>query len=142
MRYYHALFENDTLARRLILAHYTAMIDRNTLERWLNDGAHALRSMFSLAQQYRYSGATREDFAAGNAVARNAIEKSGQLPQEIMDGTRRSRFAPPLMRRTTSGRAEVDKVEADEAEVDEGDVEDSTASADDDAPDEPDEASA
>jgi len=26
--------------------------------RWLNDGAHALRSLFSLAQQYRYSGTT------------------------------------------------------------------------------------
>jgi integrating conjugative element protein (TIGR03761 family) len=89
----------DDLARKLILAHHTALIDRSTLERWLNEGAHALRSLFSLAQQYRYSGATRDDFAAKNAVARAAIEKFGELPQDVLEGTRRSRFAPPVVRR-------------------------------------------
>jgi hypothetical protein len=49
--------------------HHTALIDRST-GRWLNEGAHALRSLFSLAQQYRYSGCTRDDFAAKNAAAR------------------------------------------------------------------------
>ncbi|MEB3733776.1 TIGR03761 family integrating conjugative element protein [Halopseudomonas pachastrellae] len=66
----YLLADYDELARRLILAHHTALIDRSTLERWLNDGAHALRSLFSLAQQYRYSGTCRDDFAANNAVAR------------------------------------------------------------------------
>jgi hypothetical protein len=94
------LADYDDLARRLILAHHTALIDRSTLERWLNDGAHALRSLFSLAQQYKYSGAQRDDFAANNAVARNAREKYGELPQDVLEGTRRSRFAPPPMRRT------------------------------------------
>lgn len=82
-----------------ILAHHTALIDRGTLERWLNDGAHALRSLFSLAQQYRYAGATRDDFASKNAVARAALEKFGELPQDVLEGTRRSRFAPPIARR-------------------------------------------
>ncbi|MCR3782986.1 TIGR03761 family integrating conjugative element protein, partial [Pseudomonas aeruginosa] len=59
----YLLADYDDLARKLILAHHTALIDRSTLERWLNDGAHALRSLFSLAQQYRYSGTTRDDFA-------------------------------------------------------------------------------
>ena len=71
------------------------------MERWLNDGAHALRSLFSLAQQYRYSGTTRDDFAAKNAAARAALEKFGELPQDVLEGTRRSRFAPPIARRTT-----------------------------------------
>ena len=66
----YLLADYDDLARKLILAHHTALIDRSTLERWLNDGAHALRSLFSLAQQYRYSGTTRDDFAAKNAAAR------------------------------------------------------------------------
>jgi hypothetical protein len=100
------LADYDELARRLILTHHTAMIDRNTLERWLDKGAHALRSLFSLAQHYRYSGATREDFRVMNAVARAAIEKFGELPQEVMDGTRRSPFAPPLARHPASGRGE------------------------------------
>jgi integrating conjugative element protein (TIGR03761 family) len=96
----YLLADYDDLARRLILAHHTALIDRSTMERWLNDGAHALRSLFSLAQQYKYSGAQRDDFAANNAVARAAREKYGELPQDVLEGTHRSRFAPPLVRRT------------------------------------------
>lgn len=96
----YLLADYDDLARRLILAHHTAMIDRRTLERWLNDGAHALRSLFSLAQQYRYSGTQRDDFAANNAAARAAREKFGELPQDVLEGTRRSRFAPPIARRS------------------------------------------
>lgn len=96
----YLLADYDDLARRLILAHHTALIDRGMMERWLNDGAHALRSLFSLAQQYKYSGAQRNDFAANNAVARAAREKFGELPQDVLEGTRRSRFAPPLPHRT------------------------------------------
>jgi integrating conjugative element protein (TIGR03761 family) len=104
----YLLAEYDDLARKLILAHHTALIDRSTLERWLNEGAHALRGLFSVAQQYRYSGATRDDFAAKNAVAHAAIEKFGELPQEIIDGTRRSRFAPPVARRGPRKDAEAE----------------------------------
>ncbi|CAB3648375.1 PFL_4669 family integrating conjugative element protein [Achromobacter pestifer] len=96
----YLLADYDDLARKLILAHHTALIDRSTLERWLNEGAHALRSLFSLAQQYRYSGASRDDFAAKNAVARAALEKYGELPQEVLEGTLRSRYAPPIARRS------------------------------------------
>ena len=96
----YLLADYDDLSRRLILAHHTALIDRSTLERWLNEGAHALRSLFSLAQQYRYSGTQRDDFAGMNAAARAAVEKFGELPQEVLEGTRRSRFAPPLIRRS------------------------------------------
>ncbi len=95
----YLLADYDEIARKLILAHHTALIDRSTLERWLNEGAHALRSLFSLAQQYRYSGTQRDDFAANNAAARQALEKFGALPQDVLAGIRRSRFAPPLLRR-------------------------------------------
>ncbi|EPB9494579.1 TPA: TIGR03761 family integrating conjugative element protein [Pseudomonas aeruginosa] len=96
----YLLADYDELARRLILAHHTALIDRSTLERWLGEGAHSLRSLFSLAQQYRYSGTQRDDFAANNAAARAAIEKFGEVPQDILEGVRRSRFAPPIIRRS------------------------------------------
>lgn len=131
----YLLADYDDLARRLILAHHTALIDRHTLERWLDEGAHALRSLFSLAQQYRYSGATREDFAAGNAVARTAVEKFGALPQEIIDGSRRSPFAPPIARRPASGRVADDPAEtAGEADAASLDAPDEGADAPDGAP--------
>jgi len=96
----YLLADYDEIARRLILAHHTALIDRTTMERWLDEGAHLLRSTFALAQRYRYSGATRDDFAANNAVAREARAKYGELPQDVLEGTRRSRFAPPIIRRS------------------------------------------
>lgn len=104
----YLLADYDDLARKLILAHHTALIDRSTLERWLNEGAHALRSLFSLAQQYRYSGTQRDDFAANNGAARAALEKYGPLPQDVLEGTRRSRFAPPLLRRTPQNTTQRD----------------------------------
>lgn len=96
----YLLADYDDLARRLILAHHTALIDRSTMERWLNEGAHGLRSLFALSQQYRYSGTQRDDFAANNAAARAALERFGPLPQDVLEGTRRSRFAPPIVRRS------------------------------------------
>lgn len=107
----YLLADYDDLARKLILAHHTALIDRGTLERWLNEGAHALRSLFSLAQQYRYSGCSRDDFAANNAAARAALEKFGPPPQDVLEGTLRSRFAPPIARRSQQQRADTDSGE-------------------------------
>lgn len=104
----YRLIEFDNLARRLLLAHHTALIDRQAMTDWITEGAHTLRSLFALAQQYHYSGACREDFIANNAVAHAAREKYGDLPPEIMDGTRRSAFAPPLAR---TGPPELDTTE-------------------------------
>ncbi|AEA68248.1 MULTISPECIES: PFL_4669 family integrating conjugative element protein [Pseudomonas] len=122
----YLLAEYDDLARRLILAHHTALIDRSTLERWLNTGAHALRSLFSLAQQYKYSGVQRDDYVASNAVALKARERFGEVPLDVLDGTRRSRFAPPMTRRSKLQHPQTDE---DVAEA----TAESTAAADDDA---------
>ncbi|RUS67780.1 hypothetical protein CUZ56_00257 [Saezia sanguinis] len=93
------LAEFDEITRQLVLAHHTALIDRNTLDRYLDHCSHHLRSLFTLVQRYRDSQVTREDFAAGNTAASTAIEKFGEIPADILNGTRRSRFAPPIYRR-------------------------------------------
>ncbi|MBV2205770.1 MAG: TIGR03761 family integrating conjugative element protein [Pseudomonas sp.] len=113
----YLLADYDDLARKLILAHHTALIDRSTLERWLNEGAHALRSLFSLSQRYRYSGCSRDDFAANNAAARVATEKLGELPQDVLEGTRRSRYAPPIVRRSALAASARHGVDDDELPV-------------------------
>lgn len=100
----YLLAEFDDLVRNLILAHHTALIDRHTQEHWLEDSSHAMRSLLSLPQHYRYSGACRDDFAAKNAVARAALEKYGELPQDVLEGTRRSRYAPPILRPSAAAR--------------------------------------
>src|SRR5690606_29104096 len=97
----YLLAEYDEVVRKLILAHHTALIDRHTLDIWLEEGAHLLRSLFTAAQQYQYSGTVRDDFAAQNAAARAALEKYGPLPQDVLQGSRRSRCAAPRGRRRT-----------------------------------------
>lgn len=124
----YLLANYDELARKLILAHHAALIDRGTLDSGLTEGAHALRSLFSLAQHYRYSGCTRDDFAANNAAARAAIEKFGELPQEVLEGVRRSRYAPPIVRHARSPQA----TSVEDAPVDVGTGDESTEAADSD----------
>ena len=114
----YLLADYDDLARRLILAHHTALIDRSTLERWLKEGAHALRSLFSLSQQYKYSGVQRGDYSANTAAALKARERFGDVPQDVLEGTRRSRFAPPMMRRSTIQDPQADEDAAVDAAID------------------------
>ncbi|MFK4136639.1 integrating conjugative element protein [Pseudomonas luteola] len=100
----YLLTDYDDLTRRLLLAHHTALIGRRDMEHWIDEGAHILRSVFGLAQQYKFSGASRDDFAANNAVARAAREKFGELPQDVLEGSRRSEFAPPIIKGSGSNR--------------------------------------
>jgi integrating conjugative element protein (TIGR03761 family) len=97
------------LVRRTLLAHHTALIGRVDMEAWIDDGAHLLRRPFGQAQRYRHAGVTRDDMAANNARALAAIEKLGLPHMDILEGHRRSQFAPPIIRR---GAAAVDDADA------------------------------
>lgn len=107
----YLLTDYDTLVRRALLAHHTALIGRTDMERWIDGGAHLLRSLFAQAQRYRFSGTTRADLAVLNARAQEALEKFGTPPQDVLDGSRRSRFAPPISTRHPPAEAP----EADDA---------------------------
>lgn len=99
------LAQYDEIVRKVVLAHHIALIDFGEYEYWLGRGDYYLRSLFHLVQKYRFSGTTRKDFAEGNAAAQAAIEKFGAVPEEILDGTKRSRFSPPLRTGTESEAA-------------------------------------
>ncbi|MGV8889363.1 MAG: PFL_4669 family integrating conjugative element protein [Pseudomonas sp.] len=101
----YLLTDYDTLVRRVLLAHHTALIGRADMEIWIDRGAHLLRSLFGLAQRYRHVGVSRDDMTTQNARARDAIEKFGVPPQDILEGTRRWQFAPPTSRGSTSQQA-------------------------------------
>ncbi len=90
------LAQYDEIVRKIVLAHHIALIDFGEYGYWLGRGDYYLRSLFHLVQKYRFSGASRKDFAEGNAAAKAAVEKFGEVPLDIMDGTKRSRFSPPL----------------------------------------------
>lgn len=111
----YLLTDYDTLVRRVLLAHHTALIGRGDMEIWIDRGAHLLRSVFGLAQRYRLAGVSRDDVAAGNARAREAVDKFGLPPQDVLEGTHRSRFAPPILRQAVDASLATEPVEiADE----------------------------
>ena len=110
----YLLTDYDTLVRRVLLAHHTALIGRSDMEVWIDRGAHLLRSLFGLAQRYRLAGVSRDDMAANNARAREAIDKFGTPPRNILEGSRRSQFAPPIARSSTASiRDEPDQAETE-----------------------------
>jgi len=102
----HLLTDYDTLVRKLLLAHHVAVIKRNTLEFMLTEASRAMRSLFGLAQYYRYSGVNRGDCKAQNAAWLAAVAKFGMPPPGVLTGELRSNFAPPL-RASKSAKPEI-----------------------------------
>lgn len=92
----YVLAQYDEIVRKALLASHIALIGHTTLEHWLDKGDQCLRSLFGMVTYYRYTGTTRKDFLEESAAALAAIEKYGEVPPDIMDGSRRSRFSPPL----------------------------------------------
>ena len=97
----YLLTHYDEIVRRILLAQHVGLIGRRDMEMWIDEGAAVLRRLFGLAQLYKYSGAARDDFAANNAkaeAARKMYDRYGEIPQDILEGTRRSNFAPLIIR--------------------------------------------
>ena len=66
----YLLADYDDIARKLILAHHTALIDRSTLERWLNEG----RTRCAACSRWPSSTATR---AAPATISRRRMPQRG-----------------------------------------------------------------
>ena len=94
------LMEYDGIVRDVLLAHHIGLLGNKQRASMIRDqGGHAIRSLCYAPVKFPgFSGAGRDDFAANNAKARAAREKFGELPQDILEGTRRSEFAPSIRR--------------------------------------------
>ncbi|MDR6680248.1 PFL_4669 family integrating conjugative element protein [Pseudomonas oryzihabitans] len=97
----YLLTQYDELVRRILLAAHIGLIDTRSKELWLDEGAAVLRRLYGVGQRYKgYSGASRDDIAANNARAINAKEMYAflEMPKDVLEGTRRSKFAPAIQR--------------------------------------------
>jgi integrating conjugative element protein (TIGR03761 family) len=110
----YLLVEFDELARDLLLAQHIGLMGRRQMEEMLDRAAHQIRSTFAMVQNYRNTGVSRDDVAANNPRAREVIERYGLPPQDVLEGQKRSKFAPAINKR--NGAA----VEIDEQEVETG----------------------
>ncbi len=88
------LADFDMLVRAVLTARHTGLMDRREAERCLVLGTRALRRAMGTALGYKYEGVKRQDLREGNAQAQKAHERMGEVPPEILDGSRRARYAP------------------------------------------------
>ncbi|MDR0770541.1 MAG: TIGR03761 family integrating conjugative element protein [Burkholderiales bacterium] len=112
----YLLVEFDELARDLLLAKHIGLLGRDQMEGMLDQAGHQIRSTFALTQNYRHTGVSRDDVAANNARAREAIEKFGLPPQDILERQRRSALAPQIHRKS-GAVPEQEVVTADDSDV-------------------------
>lgn len=83
----------DRLIQKALMAKHFGLVTEQDWQRIMQQSVTPMRSLMQLSQ-FRASGACRDDFAANNARARSAIEKLGELPQDILEGTRRPKLGP------------------------------------------------
>lgn len=84
----------DQVIQKALMARHFGMVTAQDWQRILKSSVSPMRHLFSMSARFRASGATRGDFAANNARAAAAVEKLGQLPQDILEGTRRPKLGP------------------------------------------------
>lgn len=102
----YLLTDFDKLARNTMLATHMALLNRVERNDLIQRSSNLVRSILVMAQKYRRISVTRDDFRQGNARAQAALDIVGQLPDDILEGSRRSQYAPPLRQQTLSGTPE------------------------------------
>lgn len=84
----------DGFAREVLAARHVGALVRDDAERLLQEGARPVRRAFASALGYRFLGVTRDDLRQGTARAAQARAAMGEVPAEILTGTRRASLAP------------------------------------------------
>jgi integrating conjugative element protein (TIGR03761 family) len=94
----YLISDYDRFARAVLTARHVGLLDRDTSERFLGKGGRLVRRAFAATQGYKHCAVARDDMAANNARAREAIAAMGALPQDVLKGETRPRIAPEIRR--------------------------------------------
>jgi integrating conjugative element protein (TIGR03761 family) len=92
------LSQYDKLVRLAQSAMHVGLFFQEDWARVVRKSGSLIRHAFLLSSSYRFSGVKRDDIAANNATARRAIEQYGELPQIILEGDKRGKYAPAISR--------------------------------------------
>ncbi|RLJ22502.1 TIGR03761 family integrating conjugative element protein [bacterium endosymbiont of Escarpia laminata] len=121
----------DTLVRSVLTAVHVALMTRDEGKHLLHNTGRMIRRSFLLPTRWKYCIVTRDDIRQSTQRGAMALEAMGELPQEILDETRRAPHAPtirkPGSRSTSSATVDLlddsdDDEEEDEKSEDEPDV--------------------
>lgn len=77
-------------------ARFVALLTATEANTLIRRASRILRRALASATGFQYGGVSRGDILDGNAKARAAAKRWGELPLDILNGTRRAAFAPAL----------------------------------------------
>jgi len=88
----------DAFVCKVLTARHVGLLVRDEAERMLHQGGRVVRRTLQSAVGYRFMGVTRHDVEQGTAKALRAREALGEIPSDVLDGTRRAPHAPVVVK--------------------------------------------
>ena len=92
----------DTLVRTVLTARHVGFMARDSAERSLNLGGRAVRRALATAMGFKNQATRRKDLEDNTARAREAKRLMGEVPEAILNRTRRAKLAPERVSQTTA----------------------------------------
>ncbi|MDM4770859.1 PFL_4669 family integrating conjugative element protein [Solimonas sp. SE-A11] len=92
----YLLAKYDELVRTILTARHVALLDRDAAEKLLHDGGRLVRRVFTGVIGYSFLGINREDIRLMTAKSKQAEDKMGKLPAEVLSKAQRAPNAPAI----------------------------------------------
>ncbi len=84
----------DALACKVLSARHVGLLGRDEAESVLHQGGRVVRRVLQSPVGYRFIGVTRRDLEQDTAKALQAREVMGEVPDDVVSGSRRAPHAP------------------------------------------------
>lgn len=91
----------DDFVRTVLTVKHVGLVSRNAGEQMVHRGSRLVRRAFAVPLGWKHFAIARNDIRQNNQRAQQALDKMGELPQEILEGTLRSRIAPEIHKVST-----------------------------------------
>lgn len=87
----------DDFIRKVRTLTHVGLLTRDESGRQINQATAAVRSAFHKTLEYRFIGITADDYRQRTVKAKEAIERWGEIPVDVLDGTNVAPYAPPRL---------------------------------------------
>lgn len=91
------LAEFDALVCELLTARHIGRLARSATTSITHAVASKIRGVFNIPLRYRHLGIDRANALSWEAEGNIAKRYMGEIPQDILEGSRRAAFAPPIL---------------------------------------------
>lgn len=98
----------DELVRTVLTARHVGLIARDPAEQMLERGGRAVRRTFLIPMGWKHCAISRDDLRHETPRGRTARAAMGELPQDVLEGTRRAGHAPAIHKTATRGAVVTD----------------------------------